>query len=33
MIVADNFDQFGRAVRNKLVREVSGRAAPGPLPA
>ena len=33
MIVADTFDQFGRAVRNKLVREVSGRAAPGPLPA
>ena len=33
MIVADNFDQFGRSVRNKLVREVSGRAAPGPLPA
>jgi hypothetical protein len=25
MIVADNFEQFGRAVRNKLVREVSGR--------
>ena len=24
IIVADNFDQFGRAVRNKLVREVSG---------
>ncbi len=24
MIVADNFDQFGRAVRTKLVREVSG---------
>jgi hypothetical protein len=24
MIVADNFEQFGRAVRNKLVREVSG---------
>jgi hypothetical protein len=23
-IVADNFDQFGRAVRTKLVREVSG---------
>jgi hypothetical protein len=23
MIVADNFDQFGRAVRSKLVREVS----------
>jgi hypothetical protein len=22
--VADNFDQFGRAVRTKLVREVSG---------
>jgi Protein of unknown function (DUF1194) len=25
MIVADNFDQFGRAVRTKLVREISGR--------
>jgi hypothetical protein len=24
MIVADNFDQFGRAVRTKLVREISG---------
>lgn len=24
LIVADNFDQFGRAVRTKLVREVSG---------
>jgi hypothetical protein len=24
MIVADNFEHFGRAVRNKLVREVSG---------
>jgi hypothetical protein len=24
MIVADNFDHFGRAVRTKLVREVSG---------
>ena len=24
MIVADNFDQFGRAVRAKLVREISG---------
>ena len=32
MIVADNFDQFGRAVRTKLVREISSvegvRAAP-----
>lgn len=33
MIVADNFDQFGRAVRTKLVREISsvditGRPAP-----
>jgi hypothetical protein len=28
MIVADNFDQFGRAVRNKLVREVSGITSP-----
>jgi uncharacterized protein DUF1194 len=25
MIVADNFDQFSRAVRTKLVREISGR--------
>lgn len=24
MVVADNFEQFGRAVRTKLVREVSG---------
>jgi Protein of unknown function (DUF1194) len=24
IIVADNFDQFGRAVRTKLVREISG---------
>ena len=24
MIVADNFDHFGRAVRTKLVREISG---------
>jgi hypothetical protein len=28
MIVADNFEQFGRAVRNKLVREVSGLRSP-----
>jgi hypothetical protein len=28
MIVADNFDQFGRAVRTKLVREVSGLRSP-----
>ena len=34
MIVADNFDQFGRAVRTKLVREVSGiDAPPRPTPA
>src|SRR5258707_15411087 len=34
MIVADNFDQFGRAVRTKLVREVSGiDATPRPTPA
>ena len=35
MIVADNFDHFGRAVRTKLVREVSGIDAtmPGPTPA
>ncbi|MBL6614926.1 MAG: DUF1194 domain-containing protein [Reyranella sp.] len=25
MIVADNFEHFGRAVRTKLVREISGR--------
>ena len=24
MIVVDNFDHFGRAVRTKLVREISG---------
>jgi hypothetical protein len=24
MIAAANFDDFGRAVRNKLVREISG---------
>jgi hypothetical protein len=28
MIVADNFDQFGRAVRTKLVREVSDAGGP-----
>ena len=34
MIVADNFDQFGRAVRTKLVREISGRTgASGSAPA
>ena len=33
MIVADNFEQFGRAVRNKLVREVSGVAPVSRLPA
>src|SRR5260370_15774255 len=34
MIVADNFDHFGRAVRTKLVREVSGiDAMPQPIPA
>jgi hypothetical protein len=34
IIVADNFDQFGRAVRTKLVREVSGiDAMPRPIPA
>ncbi|MDP1839220.1 MAG: DUF1194 domain-containing protein [Reyranella sp.] len=31
MIVADNFDQFGRAVRTKLVREISS--VDGTLPA
>ncbi len=34
MIVAANFDDFGRAVRSKLIREISGRQTPGgPLPA
>ena len=34
MIVADNFEHFGRAVRTKLVREVSGIGAPSrPAPA
>ena len=33
MIVADNFEHFGRAVRNKLVREVSGLGAAWPSPA
>jgi len=33
IIVADNFEHFGRAVRNKLVREVSGIAAPAARPA
>jgi hypothetical protein len=28
VIVADNFEQFGRAVRTKLVREVSGLTSP-----
>ncbi len=28
MIVADNFDQFGRAVRTKLVREISDAGGP-----
>ncbi len=34
LIVADNFEQFGRAVRNKLVREVSSAritVRPGPV--
>ncbi len=30
VIVAGNFDQFGRAVRNKLVREVSSTGATFP---
>jgi hypothetical protein len=34
MIVAANFDDFGRAVRSKLIREISGGQTPGgPLPA
>jgi Protein of unknown function (DUF1194) len=34
MIVADNFEHFGRAVRNKLVREVSSTGVtPRPIPA
>ena len=34
LIVADNFDQFGRAVRTKLVREISsGGVTPRPMPA
>jgi len=34
MIVADDFDQFGRAVRTKLVREISGVDITGrPVPA
>lgn len=33
IIVADNFDHFGRAVRTKLVREISGVADPRTLPA
>ncbi|TAJ36064.1 MAG: DUF1194 domain-containing protein [Reyranella sp.] len=33
MIVADNFDQFGRAVRTKLVREISSVEGVLPAPA
>lgn len=33
MIVADNFDHFGRAVRTKLVREISSIEATLPAPA
>jgi hypothetical protein len=33
MIVADNFDQFGRAVRTKLVREISSVESILPAPA
>ena len=33
MIVADNFDHFGRAVRTKLVREISSSEATLPSPA
>ena len=34
MIVADNFDHFGRAVRTKLVREISSSGVtPRPMPA
>ena len=33
MIVAANFDDFGRAVRSKLIREISSRETPAaPLP-
>jgi hypothetical protein len=33
MIVAETFEQFGQAVRNKLVREVSDLASVSPVPA
>ena len=33
LIVADNFDHFGRAVRTKLVREISGVGITRPSPA
>ncbi|MBM3648577.1 MAG: DUF1194 domain-containing protein [Alphaproteobacteria bacterium] len=33
MIVADNFEHFGRAVRTKLVREISGADVTTPTPA
>ncbi len=33
MIVADNFDQFSRAVRTKLVREISSIKTTRPIPA
>ena len=33
MIAAVNFDDFGRAVRTKLIREISGRDATRPTPA
>jgi len=33
MISAVNFDDFGRAVRTKLIREISGLSASRPTPA
>jgi hypothetical protein len=33
MIAAVNFDDFGRAVRTKLIREISARGATRPIPA
>jgi hypothetical protein len=32
MIVADNFDHFSRAVRTKLVREISSTGTTRPIP-
>jgi hypothetical protein len=33
MIAAVNFDDFGRAVRTKLIREISARDSTRPTPA